>query len=819
MQGGSFLRTNAIIRRSAATSSANKLMTNDFLIRPREQKSVPQRKKIEKMRYDLRNVVPRVEMRVTGNYPDRARFGPFEVDLHTRELWKFGVRVKLAGQPFEILAMLLNRPGELVPREELRNRLWPSDTFVDFNHGLNAAVNKLREALGDSADEPRYIETLPRRGYRFIARVEWLGAKPTIAAVERTSDAVSSRGESGSSLPRAPMLGGAMETSKAELSPQRPSLRYLIGAGAALTLFLAGALILRTASGYGASLSTRSLVEHTRPLVSLPDTATPAFSLDGNSVAFFHERSEAAGSGIYVTAVGSDQARQLTSSDNDCCPAWSPDSRWIAFSRQHDHEYSIYLVPADGGNEQKDIAEKASATHLAAFTLPPASLSERKLDTANVIPRRGEIAWSPDGKSIAFAGPSGLYLLALENSAVHRITTPPPVVEDWGPSFSPDGKSVMFVRNRQIGVPDEIWIVPVTGGEGVRLLSERGRIASPPQWSFDGRSVIFSSNRTGHPGLWRALLDAPDTAVQISEAGSPAWDPAVSRRGYRLAYERLLRSLSIWQMEISESGEKRPYLAVSSTSDTDQGPGPQFSPDGKKLAYMSDRSGTMEIWVSNRDGRNPFQVSAVGGAGTPRWSPDGQAIVFDATTPSGSKIVTMSLHGGAPQILTQDSFHSVCPSWSRDGRWVYFASSRSGDWQVWKVPASGGAPLQITQHGGHAAFESLDGKYIYYAKTPWAEPEIWRVPVDGGEETPLPLVRPGTWASWQVVERGILFVGPSLGHQAVLNFYDLSKGRTTTIAVLDRVPFWLGATPDGHTVAFDQPGREQDQAMLVENFR
>jgi DNA-binding winged helix-turn-helix (wHTH) protein len=118
---------------------------------------------------------------MTTHDSHRARFGPFEVDLHTRELWKFGTRLKLVGQPFEILAVLLSRPGELVTREELRQRLWPSDTFVDFNHGLNAAVNKLRAALGDLAEAPRYVETLPRRGYRFVAAIEWVNAKPTDA--------------------------------------------------------------------------------------------------------------------------------------------------------------------------------------------------------------------------------------------------------------------------------------------------------------------------------------------------------------------------------------------------------------------------------------------------------------------------------------------------------------------------------------------------------------------------------------------------------------------------------------------------------------
>ncbi|HEY6371461.1 MAG TPA: winged helix-turn-helix domain-containing protein [Candidatus Sulfotelmatobacter sp.] len=753
---------------------------------------------------------------MTRNGSDRARFGPFEVDLHTHELWKFGTRLKLVGQPFEILAVLLSKPGELVTREELRTCLWPGDTFVDFNHGLNAAVNKLREALSDSAENPRYVETLPRRGYRFIATVEW-AAKAVLPQAPSPELEPLVPVETPSTPPTKIKFSDA-GLSSADAPRQSAVFHYLLGAGVLFTLFLAAAFLFRTASTYGAGSPTRSMVEHTRPLLAISDTATPAFSPDGNSVAFYREHSQPGESGIYVTAVGSEQLLQLTGYDDDRNPVWSPDGRWIAFTRASHQTYSIHLVAADGGGEQKRKAEQ-NVTSSAAFKLTSSGTLERELPTGGVVPSHGELDWSPDGKFIAFAGQSGIYLLALQDSTARRITEPPPLAEDWGPSFSPDGQKVMFVRNREIGAPDEIWAVPVSGGEGVRLFSERGRISSAPQWSFDGHSVIFSSNRSGHPALWRVSLDASDSAVEIREAGSPAWDPAVSRRGYRLAYERLLRSVSIWQMNLSDSRDKRPYLTVSSTSDTDQGPGPQFSPDGKRLAYMSDRSGTMEIWISNRDGSNGFQLSAVGGAGTPRWSPDSLSVAFDVTTPSGSKIVTMNLHGGAPLTLTPDAFHSVCPSWSHDGKWVYFASPRSGEWQVWKVPAAGGSPLQVTQHGGHAALESPDGKFVYYAKTPMAEPEIWRVSLDGGLEAALPLVHPGTWASWQIVDDGIVFVGPSLGHQAVLSFYDFARQRTTTVTVLNRLPFWLGATPDGRTVAFDQPGQEQAQTMLVENFR
>jgi len=721
---------------------------------------------------------------MTANGDDQVRFGPYSVDLHTHEVRKDSIKMRLVGQPFEILSVLLGRPGELVTREELRARLWAGDTFVDFDHGLNAAVNKLRDVLCDSAENPRYIETLPRRGYRFIGKVERQRGNGLPPEPDQPANPLSSVSSSGISPSDIPVI--------TEPKDSRLWHAYATGAVALLALFLGGTFLLKTVSSHGKNIGTVAKPVRIMPFTGPADTAgEPAFSADGTSIAFYREGSKPEDSGIFLQRIGSSQFRQLTRSEHDCCPAWSPDGRSIAFSRFVDQEPAIYIVPAAGGPEWR-------------------------LDTKGVAPKIGRVDWSPDGKTIAFSGGASLSLLSLENSDVRRLTTPPPLAQDWGPSFSADGKKILFARSSEMGFPEQIMTMPAAGGDPTVVTTEAARLRGSPRWSSDGRSAIFSSDRGGKPALWRVSVEAREAAVQFNDSGS---HPAVSRTGDWLAYQRETRSLTIWQMDLPVHGKPESRVLVPLTSQTDQGPGPQFSPDGKKLAFMSDRSGTMEIWVSDRDGVNPVQLSAVGNAGTPRWSPDSQSIVFDANRRNGAGIYVISLRGGGPRLLIQDEHENRCPSWSQDGKWIYFASSRTRNWQVWKVPADGGSPVQVTKLGGHAALESADGKFVYYAKTPYANPEIWQVPANGGHESLISArVRPPTWASWSVIETGILFAESSGKGAPVLNLFDPASRRIRTMATLDIVPFWLTATRDGKTAAFDKPGWHQAQIMLIENF-
>jgi dipeptidyl aminopeptidase/acylaminoacyl peptidase len=333
--------------------------------------------------------------------------------------------------------------------------------------------------------------------------------------------------------------------------------------------------------------------------------------------------------------------------------------------------------------------------------------------------------------------------------------------------------------------------------------------------------VIFASDVGSHPGLWRVPVETKDAPAQINDSG---WFPAISRRGYRLAYQRITHNLNIWELQLAVPGpeklDKAQRVLVSSTSETDQGPGPQISPDGKKLAFMSDRSGTMEIWVSDRDGGNAVQLTAMGGTGTPRWSPDSESIVFDVSGRSAAKIYKIKLGTSEPQLLTPDDFENRCPSWSHDGKWIYFASTRTNRYQVWKVPAEGGAAIQVTKQGGHAALESADGETVYYAKTGYANPEIWQVPAEGGAERLVSAqVRPFTWASWSVTKLGIVFAGPSGTSGPVIRLFEPATHKIHTLGELNSVPFWLGVSRDAKNAVFDQPGWQQSQIMLVENFR
>jgi Tol biopolymer transport system component len=306
----------------------------------------------------------------------------------------------------------------------------------------------------------------------------------------------------------------------------------------------------------------------------------------------------------------------------------------------------------------------------------------------------------------------------------------------------------------------------------------------------------------------------------LAGIGQDAYFPAISPRGKLLAYTQQLENDNIWRAKgpaFTTPGGPAVELISSPRVQADE----QFSPDGKRIAFHSDRSGSFEIWVCNSDGSSPLQLTSFGGplTGTPHWSPDGRSIAFDSRPGGRAGVFVVSAEGGEPRRVTEGNWDDIVPSWSRDGKWIYFCSNRTGDWELWKVPAAGGQARRLTQNGGFEAKESQDGKWIYYSK--FLEQGIWKMPIQGGAGV-LVLNRK-TERFWDLTEQGICFIDLDAKPHATINVYDLDTQRVTRIGTVDKQLIVgngaLSVSPDGQWVLYPQIDHVESHVIMVENFR
>jgi Tol biopolymer transport system component len=285
---------------------------------------------------------------------------------------------------------------------------------------------------------------------------------------------------------------------------------------------------------------------------------------------------------------------------------------------------------------------------------------------------------------------------------------------------------------------------------------------------------------------------------------------------------------NIWRIEVPSSKSQRASpIKLISSSRSDRAA--EFSPDGKRIAFESERSGTLQVWVCQADGSNPLQLTSMAEwPACPDWSPDGRQIAFNAQAEVNSDevrhIYVMSAEGGPARRITTGPSYDGMPSWSRDGRWIYFASNRSGGWEVWKVPATGGEAVQVTKNGGFRGSESPDGKFFYYSKFIDTS-GLWRIPVEGGEESMiLDQLQAGYWEAWAVVDRGIYFINPESKPNATIEFFSFATRRVTRIVSLEKpvstlVFPTLVISPDERWILYSQRDQSGSDIMLVENFQ
>ena len=535
------------------------------------------------------------------------------------------------------------------------------------------------------------------------------------------------------------------------------------------------------------------------PFTSSPgDKELPAFSPDGNEIAVSWQGENSQNPGvlnIYVQLVGTSTPLRLTSTAAiEGFATWSPDGRFIAFVRNLGLG-AYYVVSALGGPERK--------------------LAECNSDVF----RAAGISWSPDGKDIAVtdlgatqiqgASPKIFFISAESGERREsKIEVPGPYL--MYPAYSPDGKYLAFISGSGF-LSNDVYVAPVGGGKP-RALTTLHTIMSRVAWTPDGRELVFSSSHQALSTLWKVPLSGGDPEP-LSIAANDAAQPTIALHGNRLAFERSVVDTNIWKAPLSASDHTPPVRIIGSSREDSS---PAFSPDEKRIAFSSSRSGATEIYVSGADGSNAVRLTSLGNEATgwPVWSPDGTQIAFDSRASGHAEIYLISPEGGSPRRLTHGQGDSAMPTWSHDGRWIFFNTDVPG-FPIWKVPAQGGDPVLIREPGGDSVSESWDGKALYY----YRDGTVWTCDVNGKNEEPV--IKAPDFQSFRACGNDVCVMDRTVTPGRFTRYDPVTKRKQTKDGDFGPQTFissGMDVSPDGRWVIYTRADSVESDIMLVENF-
>lgn len=679
----------------------------------------------------------------------------------------------------EVLAFLAAGAGEVRTRAEIMAAVWP-DTYVGEDP-LNRAISELRKRLGDDARSPRYIETIPRRGYRLVAPVT-----------------------------REP------ETSASPAAGRRPR-PLLLAAAAALVVALALVAVLaeRSRTAVGRHAAPAAAPARVLPVTTFPGReVAPALSPDGSRVAFSWAGPGAEAGApldLYLTQPGAARPLRLVHDGaSEISPAWFPDGTAVAFVRQEaGRPCRVAAVPAIGG-------------------------APRTLYTCMGESAPG-IDVSPDGRTLLVADApraeraDRLYLVSLETGERRALTDPaadaPGGLGDTSGRFSADGRWVAFRRNE--GAARYGLYVVATAGGPARPLSTGGDDLGGLDWSADGSSLIVSSNRSGIFGLWRIPVTG-GPPVWLGYEG--AYRPSVV--GDRMVVEKRTGRVGLWRVELAAGDGLAPSRWLESTRTAIE---PAVSPDGARVAFVSERSGSYELWVADADGGEPTRLTSFGAPAPawrpsvshPRWSPDGRSIVVAAQR-SDFDLYLVPAAGGVARRITSDPGDDLAPCWSDDGRALVFVSSRGGRWGLWRFDLAGGVERRLAATvpaGPSTALECPPGGPLYLRDG--AEPRVLRLTPEGsGRLEVLPIPVPFTGPDWTATAEGLYGMVSGAAGGERLAFRPADARRPGWERALEWPPgprrvaggralarAGLAVSPDGGWALL--PGLDEDESDLV----
>jgi Tol biopolymer transport system component/DNA-binding winged helix-turn-helix (wHTH) protein len=720
---------------------------------------------------------------MSSNGSRMIRFGVFEVDQRAGELRRNGARVKLQEQPFQILALLLERPGEVVTREELQSRLWPADTFVDFDHSLNAAVRRLRDALGDSAENPRFVETVARRGYRFLAPVHGSGV-----AVD----------------------------AEPPIRPPHPARRWRIAAAA-------GALVL-VGLGVGLFVGKRGSppLAPTPPIAERRLTANPteypvsaaALSRDGKYLAF----SDA--TGFYLRQVDTGETHPLTLPKGfKAMPVcWLPDG-------------SHLLVTSAVGPERQS----------GLWQISTVGGSPRKLSDEG-----REAAVSPDGSQIVFlkggASSQELWLMRADGEQPRKLAGQ---LGDLfrSPVWSTDGKQVAFLRGvyhpGEYGVEPQIEILDVASNFRKVVMSQAW-FGPALAWTNDHLVYVLDEAppNQNDSNVWSVKIDlrsgrALDTAKRLTVGPGQVQYLSSAADGKRLAYvkEGWQEDVYVARLEANGTRLETPRLL---TLDERQDLPWAWTPDSKQVIFGSDRDGSFHLFRQAPEQTTPeLLVGGKENSMLPRLTPDGKQIVYFQYSPGfdqeqSVRIFRIPLSGGPRELVLEGHAFTnlqcarlpsiLCLYSQVDAKRLVFFSFDP-------LQGKGQEVAHIDDDLPYAFNWSLspDGSTLAFAKASKLDlsvrPDIRLLSLrDKGERT----IRLKEWPKvssidWAADGRSLwVSTSANTGTNALLNV-DL-QGRARTVWEQTKMEVgWAIPSPDGHYLALWQASGDSN-VWMIENF-
>jgi Tol biopolymer transport system component/DNA-binding winged helix-turn-helix (wHTH) protein len=707
--------------------------------------------------------------------PHLVRFGSFEFDLDARELRKSGVRIKLQEQPYLILALLVERPGAIITREALQKKLWPHDTFVDFDLGLNSAVKKLRQALNDDSENPRFVETLYRRGYRFIAPVETVGNSGQAPAVE-----------------------SATPESVAPAAQRRvPRFKIVASAAVLALLLIAAAVLLRVPLPTPRILATTQLTHDNLPKDELvTDGSRLYFNEMVNDHQVLCQVSVEGGEVAQIATPFSDVNVRAISRAASEILVQSLEAKDAAFSTTFSGP--LWMIPLPAG------APRRVGTLIAAGAM-----------------------LSGDGKTLVYTNGGGVYLANADGSDSRKLAS----VDGAGfhPRFSPDGKRIRFtVLNRNNGSV-ALWEVNTNGGDIHPLFAAGHEEPSCcGNWTPDGKYYFFMRVRDrseiwalpNNPGFVRKETPEPTKVTNgplnysfpvPSRDGRKLFVVGEQPRGELLRYDR--RSMQFV-----------PFLPGLSASQLD------FSGDAQFLTYVTFPDGA--LWRSRADGSEARQLT-YGPliASLPRWSPDGKRIAFCAASsinhPLGAFVI--SAEGGTPQEIWKDQSRQLSDlNWAPDGNTLIFSrgptwgGTNPQDFVLVRLDLKNGKLAEVPGSTGlYAPRWSPDGRYL--SALPINQDKLMVLEFATGRWTEVANGEVIEYPNWSRDSGNIFFESAVNGARALFRV-NLASRRTERVLSLAGVrrPFvsfgsqWSGLAPDDSAVVLRDVGIREIYALTMD---